>query len=244
MLKEENGKWPKARWLSPAMRRRFADAQRRRWLKFREQAAVSVNKAPNAPEASPSVLSEKLIAHLGRRLRKAESSFVGQVQASFAALNGRQLTDSELGQIAGRYTYGWTQLKLWRVFPSNDFYFWLYVAWELRRRNWQYPPFMAGITDLHLIEPAMRELEREQAIEEWKARFGKYAPTPNLSYADSPSSQTGSPFSRVGCLCYGRRGTLIYVPFTVLLLAIALFACWVPTRRASQVDPIVALRHE
>ncbi len=153
---------------------RIAEAARERWQQLKGTSPLVGTPRVLQPPRSP--LCDKLVEHLGRELRQDEANFIRQVQTSFANARGRKLTEIDLGLMARRHNarYDWQPLELWRELPRDDFHFWLQVAWELRRRDWPHPSFMDGITDLELIEPAMRQWEREKEIERWKNWFHQF----------------------------------------------------------------------
>ena len=149
-------------------RKRIAALMKKRWQKVRAAAV----KPP------PSPLLNKNVAHLGRDLRPREAAFLRAVQSSFAK-GARPFTEADLRAMAGPGTAfnsfnSWNVVDLWPAFPVDDFYFWLFVAREFRRRNWSYPRFMQGVTDFSLIEPTMKTWERQKEIERWKNCFQRF----------------------------------------------------------------------
>jgi SNF2-related domain/Helicase conserved C-terminal domain/SWIM zinc finger len=154
-------------------RKLLAALQRRRWQKVREAAiGEAAIKLPR------SALKDKVVAHLGRDLKPREAAFLHAVQSSFAK-GPRPFTESDLcalaGPGAGFNSFGsWNVVDLWPAFPSDDFCFWLFVAWEFRRRDWRYPQFMEGVTDFSLIEPTMKSWERQKEVERWKSWFQRF----------------------------------------------------------------------
>ena len=152
-----------------------------------EEGLTPANGPPRVPQPPRSPLCDELVQNIGRQLRDDEASFVREVQRHYANARARRLTETELALMVGRskaYDY-WKELDLWRDFPPDDFYFWLYVAWELRRRNWKYPQFIAGITNFRLIEPAMKQWEREKAIEQWNNWFREFDGRAPVSASDA-----------------------------------------------------------
>jgi putative ABC transport system permease protein len=42
----------------------------------------------------------------------------------------------------------------------------------------------------------------------------------------------------------GAADPITFITVSIMLAAVSLFACWIPARRATRVDPAIALRHE
>jgi hypothetical protein len=136
--------------------------------------ARTVSRVPQ-PRSSP--LCRRLVENLGRDLNVSEAAFIKNIQLLYGQVKIRSLNENDLGTlIPGPIRlYNWTPLDLWPAFPEDDFYFWLHLAWELRRRNIPLPAFMAGITDLTLIAARMTEWARAGEIAKWNEWFHGFA---------------------------------------------------------------------
>ncbi|HEV8541101.1 MAG TPA: SNF2-related protein, partial [Verrucomicrobiae bacterium] len=137
------------------------------------QKGQKVKATPDPRPSSP--LEAKLVEHLGRKLLPNEAGYLHQVQAFYSNAKFRRVSEPELLQLADRSlsygSYGWKELELWPDFPRDEFLCWLYVAWELRRRNIPLLAFMEGITDFSAIEKEMGDWARRKEIAHWKDWF-------------------------------------------------------------------------
>ena len=125
-----------------------------------------------APPSSP--LKARLTETLGRALTQPARAYVRVLQTLFTSVQHgrRSLTPHDLRLLAQNFNaYGWEPLDLWPKPPTNDLELWLYCAWELRRRGIAIPDFMLPVTDFDVIEPQMRNWERDKEISRWRARL-------------------------------------------------------------------------
>ncbi len=139
------------------------------------------------PQPPPSPLCVRLQNHLDRDLNPAESHFIRLAQTFFTNAAIRPVMETDLAPLTdGRNVFNyWEPLHLWPEFPRDDFYCWLYLAWEFRRRKIPRPEFMNGITDLSLIENEMTERERQKEIAHWQAWFRNFE-------ASAPATEVGT----------------------------------------------------
>jgi len=115
-------------------------------------ATVTLRSAPQPP-ASP--LSTALTQSLGRMLDRTEVDYVQRIQWLYhQACSGHTITANAMNHLApALQDYGWQPLELWPDLPRDDFHFWLYCAWELRKRGLSIPQFMQTVTDFSVINP-------------------------------------------------------------------------------------------
>jgi hypothetical protein len=139
------------------------------------KSATLPKPKPRVPQPPRTPIYLRLTEHLGRELERAEAEFILQVQRLHNEARYRQLTESDLRTVCNAFSfYSWQPLDLWPDFPRDDYHLWLYLAWELRRRQSAYPAFMEAITDFRLIEGQMREWEQEKEIARWKEWFRQF----------------------------------------------------------------------
>jgi superfamily II DNA or RNA helicase len=180
-------------------------------LELQKRALEDGETAKDSPIAFPangrlhkapppdSALHARLKAQLGRELSSMESGYLKVVTALYSMAQIRSLTDNDLAPLSrGLRLYGWQPLELWPESPADDFYLWLYLAWEFRRRKLSWPKFLDGITDFSLIGAAMGKWESRREIERWGNWFRGFR-------SPAPASASGRLELRLAVLPQGAR---------------------------------------
>lgn len=139
----------------------------------RKKAKQTVKVVREEPQPPASPLCTALTRAIGRKLNREEVDYVQRIQWLYnQARQGYSITAESLRHLAPALRdCSWAPLSLWPELPRDDSKFWLYCAWELERRQLSIPIFMEPVTDLGLIEPAMKAWERRKLIDSWRANL-------------------------------------------------------------------------
>jgi hypothetical protein len=152
------------------------ELQRRREPSSPFPASQRPKSAVPQPPRSP--VYDRLAEALGRSLNAEEAGYVRRVQMLYEQSDYRPLTLNDLGSLAPGLPQGWKPLELWSSHPADDFVFWLYLAWEIRRQERTPPEYMEGITDFSLIEPEIAAFEQAKEVARWSDWFKGYHDRP------------------------------------------------------------------
>lgn len=125
------------------------------------------------PQPPASALTSAMTGALGRKLDREEVDYVQRIQWLYSqARSGYSLTAESLRHLVPALRdYSWTPLHLWPELPPDDWRFWLYCAWEIRRRGLAIPQFMMPVTDFGRIELEVKAWERRKLIDSWRANL-------------------------------------------------------------------------
>jgi hypothetical protein len=121
----------------------------------------------------PILLEEKL----GRELSDTEEAYLAKLEKRYRrfAVEG-ELFDHDLLRLEPRWEVaGYEALELWPAPPVNIAEFWNYIAYALDKRGFEFPRFMAGVTDLEHVRSKLMSWEYECEVEKWSERIGSFA---------------------------------------------------------------------
>jgi hypothetical protein len=140
--------------------------------KSRSKSASEIVAFPQQeyPQPPASPLCTTVTQTLGRRLDLQETDYVRRVQHLYQRnRTERYVSSSDFRQIAPELKANlWEAWELWQKTPQDDLQFWLYCAWEMRRRELTIPQFMLGATNFSSIESGMKAWERNKAVTFWR----------------------------------------------------------------------------